>query len=443
MKVHLKSILPRGLYGRAALILIVPIVVIQLVVSVVFIQRHYEGVTRQMSRNIVIELQDILSAAAPLAQEAAAEAARARASALEMVMHVPPRDPVPQDSRIGTFDLSGKAMVETLAAGIPSLKAVDLQGNPRSVRLWLALADGQAAEIDFERRRVSASNPHQLLAVMILASVLMTAIAYVFLRNQVTPITRLAQAAEAFGRGEMLPYRPRGASEVRAAGTAFLAMRARIERQIESRTLMLSGVSHDLRSPLTRMKLGLSFLPDDDETRALRKDVEDMERLVDSFLAFARADTLEETAEVDPAGLISDVAERLRRLGTVVTTAAEPSRPLRLRREAMVRALENLGSNAARHGTQVHLSLRDGASSAVFSVEDNGPGIPADLRDRALEPFQRLEPARDPNRGGGVGLGLSIALDVARSHGGALRLGVSEGLGGLKAEISLPRHHSR
>lgn len=439
MKLRLKSILPRGLYGRTLLILIVPIVVIQLVVSVAFIQRHYEGVTRQMSQNILIELQDILAVAAPLTGDAAAAAVQDRAAALGMQAFVPPREPMPAGSRIGWIDLSGKAMAEVLGAGLPGLGAVDLAGNARTVRLWLVLEGGQTAEIEFERRRVSASNPHQLLAVMILASILMTAIAYVFLRNQITPIRRLAEAAEAFGRGEVLPYRPRGASEVRAAGAAFLAMRARIERQIESRTLMLSGVSHDLRSPLTRMKLGLSFLPDDEETQALRRDVEDMERLVESFLTFARADTLEETAEVDPAALAEEVAGRLRRLGARVTVEAAPARPLRLRREAVLRALENLGSNAARHGTQVHLSLRETSTSCLFAVEDDGPGIAPELRERALEPFQRLDSARDPNRGGGVGLGLSIALDVARSHGGTLRLGTSEALGGLKAELILPR----
>lgn len=439
MRLRLKSILPRDLYGRAALILIVPVVVIQLVVSIAFIQRHYDGVTRQMSRNILIELQDILAAAAPLSGEAAANAARVRAVALRMQVHAPPRDAPPPASRIGALDLSGRAMAEVLAAGLPDLRAVDLRGNPRSVRLWLDLGDGQTVEVVFDRLRVSASNPHQLLAVMILASALMTAIAYLFLRNQFTPIKRLAHAAEAFGRGETVPYKLRGALEVRAAGAAFLAMRARIERQIESRTMMLSGVSHDLRSPLTRMKLGLSFLPEDDETRALRRDVEDMERLVDSFLDFARADTLEETVEVEPAQLVQEVAERLRRLGASVSVLAEPAAPLRLRREAVLRALENLGSNAARHGTRVLITLRDGPTSAVFSVEDDGPGIAPELRERALEPFQRLDSARDPNRGGGVGLGLSIALDVARSHGGALRLGTSDALGGLKAEISLPR----
>ena len=439
MRMKLKSLLPRSLYGRAALILIVPIVVIQMVVSISFIQRHYEGVTRQMTRSILVELQYILAGvdAAPT-PAAATLAASALAGALRMEAHLPPLTPPPLETRIGWIDWSGRAMAQVLQTGLPGLERIDLIADPRRVQLWIRTGE-RAVEIEFDRSRVSASNPHQLLAVMILASVLMTAVAYVFLRNQVTPITRLAHAAEAFGRGETLPYRPRGAAEVRAAGAAFLAMRARIERQIESRTLMLSGVSHDLRSPLTRMKLGLSFLPEDDDTRALRQDVEDMERLVDSFLAFVRGDSQEETAEADPVAIMAEVAARIRRMGAVVEEVTASASPVRLRREAVGRALENLASNAARHGTRVRLSVRQTGATTAFVGEDDGPGIPAAQREQAMEPFQRLDSARNPNQGGGVGLGLSIAADVARAHGGSLRLGESEALKGLKAELVLPR----
>jgi two-component system osmolarity sensor histidine kinase EnvZ len=440
MKLRLKSFVPRSLYGRAVLILIVPIMVIQMVVSITFIQRHYEGVTGQMTRSILVELQYIVRTvdAAPTSQ-AAGGAAATLAQALRMQAHLPPITPEPDTTRIGVIDLSGAEMARVLSEGLAGLRRIDLLADNRRVQLWVNTRFGQVLEIEFDRSRVSASNPHQLLAVMIFASVLMTAVAFVFLRNQVRSISRLAEAAEAFGRGENLPYRPSGASEVRVAGAAFLAMRARIDRQIESRTLMLSGVSHDLRSPLTRMKLGLSFLPVNAETKGLSQDVADMERLVDSFLAFVRSDSLEATVDTDPWALMEKVADQTRRLGSVVDLADGKAAPVRLRPEAMARALENLGSNAARHGTHVRLSLRQTGATTSFVVEDNGPGIAADLRDQAIEPFQRLDAARDPNKGGGVGLGLSIAADVARSHGGSLRLGASESLGGLKAELVLPR----
>ena len=203
---------------------------------------------------------------------------------------------------------------------------------------------------------------------------------------------------------------------------------------------MLSGVSHDLRAPLTRLKLGLAILPEDAERRALMSDVGDMERLVDEFLAFVRGDALEETVAVDPADLVVKSVENAQRLGLALQFGRlESVGTVRLRPDAVMRAVDNLIGNAARFGTRAEVSLLAFERSFRIVVEDDGPGIPKHRRDEALLPFTRLDPARDPNRGGGVGLGLSIAADIARSHGGSLRLGESEVLGGLKAELVLAR----
>ena len=227
---------------------------------------------------------------------------------------------------------------------------------------------------------------------------------------------------------------------MRAAGAAFLDMRARIERHLEQRTLMLSGVSHDLRAPLTRMKLGLSFLPEDAETEALKRDVEDMVRLVDEFLAFARGDAMEVSEDVDPAALLGQVVDKARRGGLQVTLGpCIGAGVVRLRRQAVIRALDNLVGNAVRYGNRAEVSFVMTDKSLRLTVEDDGPGIPKAKREEAVLPFIRLDVARDPNRGGGVGLGLSIAADVARSHGGVLRLGDSEALGGLRADMVLGR----
>ena len=440
MQLRLKNYLPRSLFGRAALILIVPVVASQLVVSVIFIQRHFEGVTRQLTQGMMIEMRLLLAeiAAAPDA-EAAAELVAPVAAGLAIAVDFSGSKPPPAQDLRAFWDLSGRAVLTTLRGGMPGLVAADLQTDRRRVAIWLRSDKGPLL-LTLNRNRLSATNPHQLLVVMVLASVLLTLIAYVFLRNQLTPITRLALAAEAFGRGETLPYRLRGATEVRAAGKAFLDMRARIERQIEQRTLMLSGVSHDLRTPLTRLKLGLSFLPDEEEVRALLRDVSDMERLVDEFLAYVRGDAMEETEAVDPADLLAKSVENAQRLGQVLQIGRlEPVGKVRLRPAAVLRAVENLIGNAARYGTRTEVSLLAFERSFRFVVEDDGPGIPKGQREEALLPFTRLDPARDPNRGGGVGLGLSIAADIARSHGGVLRLGESEALGGLKAELVLAR----
>jgi len=433
MKLRPKSILPRGLYGRSALILIIPVVMIQLVVSINFIQRHFEGVTRQMTQGLVPQIEILLER---LGDPGGIAGAGAMAAALDMQI-VPAAGPSPATDLRDFWDLSGRAVIATLRQDLAGLRAVELvDGPPREVRLWL-----QDVVITVPRRRVSASNPHQLLVLMIATSVLMTLVAIYFLRMQLRPITRLAQAAEAFGKGQHLAYKPRGAQEVRAAGKAFLDMRGRIERQIEQRTLMLSGISHDLRTPLTRLKLGLAMLPEDDETRALSGDVAQMQRMVDEFLAFVRDDAMEEPTLADPAALARAVVENAVRAGHDVRWLPPEATvgTLSLRPMAVARALDNLVGNAVRHGTRAEVSLLVGERSVRLVVEDDGPGIPADRRDEAILPFTRLDSARDPNRGGGVGLGLSIAADVALSHGGQLRLGDSDRLGGLRAELVLAR----
>lgn len=433
-----KSLLPRGLYGRAALILIVPIVTIQLVVSVTFIQRHFERVTEQLTGGVAAELQlllDLAEAAGSL-DAARAEVLRA-AGPLEVEVALPAGDAAPVADRTELVDLSGRVVIRTLRAALPGLASVDLVEGDGKVRLHLPTRWGEMAVV-VNRARMSATNPHQLLVLMIVTSILMTIIAYLFLSNQLRPIERLAGAAEAFGKGQVIPYSPRGATEVRAAGRAFLDMRARIERQIEQRTLMLSGVSHDLRTPLTRMRLGLSLLPEDEETRALLSDVAEMERLVDEFLSFARGDATEAVEAVDPLALVRHVVENAARMGKQVEMRApEAVGQVMLRPQAVTRALENLVNNALRYGSRAVVTVAMGERWLRLVVEDDGPGIPAARRAEAVQPFSRLDAARDPNRGGGVGLGLSIAADIARSHGGELRLGESASLGGLRAEVLL------
>lgn len=432
----LQRILPMGLYGRAALILIVPILAIQLVFSTEFIQRFYEDVTGQMTQGVAIDLEFLMDeiAASPTL-EAARERVTPLAEALEISITLPAGADAPDADRMNWIDLSGDTIISTLRERLPGLVAVDLTAEDRMVNLRFDSSLGPV-QAEVSRRRMSATNPHQLIVLMVFASILLTVIAYYFLRRQLRPITKLAEAAEEFGKGRTVKYRPRGALEVRAAGRAFLDMRARIERQIEQRTLMLSGVSHDLRTPLTRMRLALSLMPEDAEVAALQSDVMQMERMVDEFLAFVRGDAMEGSEPSDAVALIQGVAERA---GVRFAGVEGQAEPVMMRPQAIVRAVENLVSNAQRYGRQVDLRLVFQDRSLRIVVEDDGPGIPADQREEALRPFARLDASRDPNRGAGVGLGLSIASDIALSHGGALRLSESETLGGLKAELVIAR----
>jgi len=427
----IKRYLPRSLYGRAALILLVPIVTIQIVVSFAFIQRLYEDVSEQMTQNVSIEIGLLLQAVQNQ------DDLDALAEALEMEISLPAADVA---DRRRFYDLSGRGIRDTLAARFEGLSGVDFVEDRKGVTLAL-LTESGVMQVSFPRRRVSASNPHQLLVLMVTTGILMTVIAYLFLRNQLKPIRRLALAAEAFGKGRVENYSPGGAAEGRSAGNAFLNMRARIERQMEQRTLMLSGVSHDLRTPLTRLKLGLSMQPEDPEIEALQGDVSEMEQLITAFLDFARSDAIGDLEPSDAVSLVEDVIEKARRAGKIVEAGEFAQRGvlIEMRPLALRRALENLVNNAVRYGEKARVSVELLETAVRFRVEDNGPGIAPEQREQAMKPFARLDASRNQNEGSGVGLGLAIAADIARSHGGTLRLGESEIFGGLSAEIVLPR----
>lgn len=434
----LKGYVPRSLYGRAALILLVPVVTLQLVVSVVFIQRHFEGVTEQMTRNVALELRFLVR----IADEAGSvEGANADLNSVAEPLAFQttlPGTPPAGDVR-AIYDFSGRRMILTLRAEINSVLAVDMATDSRGVSVWLGTSHGPLLA-QFNRQRVSASNPHQLLVLMVFTGLLMSLISFVFLRNQLRPIKRLAAASEAFGKGRITPYRPSGALEVRAAGNAFLDMRGRIDRQIEQRTMMLSGVSHDIRTPLTRLKLGLAMLEPDAEVEALLRDVTDMERLLEEFLTFARGDALDDPEECDPAEVVQGVVAKYADTSQSVRLAEITGRGrAMLRPMAVSRALENLIGNAIRYGKTCEVRLVILKNVVRISVEDDGSGIPEDMREEALKPFARLDASRNQDRGTGIGLGLAIAQDIARKHGGSLVLGKSAALGGLKAELVLAR----
>ena len=434
----IKNYMPRGLYGRAALILILPVLTLQLLVTVVFIQRHFDGVTRSMTSAVNIELRflrDAIDAARDA--QAAGQIAENTGAALEITASLPV-DTAPASDETRFVDLTGKIVIDTLRIGVPEVAVVSLTDR-RRVQIWMQTRHG-TTYLSFQRGRVSVANPHQLLVIMVVMGAIMTTIAYFFLRNQLRPIKRLAAAATEYGKGRIKPFSPTGALEVRAAGMAFLDMRNKIERQTQSRTMMLSGVSHDLRTPLTRLRLGLSML-DGEDTDAIMRDVDDMQELLDGFLDFARNDALDGLEPCMPREILDAAVSDAARGGQSVTLGpvTGPDQHLTMRPMAVRRALDNLIGNALRYGTKAEVCLDITDRTVRFTVEDDGPGIPATSREAAMSPFVRLDPSRNQDKGTGVGLGLSIVADIARNHGGLLRLGDSARLGGLKAELVLAR----
>ena len=434
-----RSLVPRGFYGRAVLILIVPIVVIQVVLSVVFIQRHYERVTQQLTGNTLAVVASALATITD-GSDPQPDTSRAQAMLDTLAIEVRPAASVPasvgQEPR-DTLDLAGREVLRVLRADLPGYAGADMVARPGYVLVWVRTGAG-VLELAMPRRLVSASNPHQLLVIVFLASVVMAGIAFQFLRLQVRPIRRLGEAAEAYGRGQNMPIKSSGAREIRAASLAFIDMRNRIERQNAQRKIMLSGISHDMRTPLTRMRLILSMMPDDDDITALRTEISDLERLLNGFLDYSRGQAAKAVQPGDLAQISRDIAARYMASGQPVECHAAPVPEIPMDQSLLERALDNLLANALRHGSRalVRVGFQDGA--ILLSVEDDGPGIsPAD-RARAVEPFVRLDEARNQDSGSGVGLGLAIVSEAARAHGGTLELDQSPDLGGLRATLRLP-----
>ncbi len=436
----LKPYTPRSLYARAILILLLPIIVLQIVVTVLFLTRHFEDVTQQMADAVAREILLVLDIveASPDRGSVSTDVIR-QAGQLALTAVPVDADQVPESMQRVWFDFSGRVIFSRLTYRVPRIQAIDLLDED-FVKIYVPSRHGPM-RLTFDRERISAKNPHQLFVNMLFFGGLVTFIAIFYLRKQVRPIKQLARAAEAFGRGRHEPYTPKGAIEVRAAGNAFLDMRARIERQIEQRTLMLSGVSHDLRTPLTRMRLSLSML-DKEEREPLERDVDDMQRMLDAFLNFVKGAGEGESEEVDPRALIANIVETANRSGRNVELVAQEgdgTGTIKLNVLGIQRALDNLISNAVRYGAKAEVSVLFSDKSLRIRVEDDGPGIPEDRRLDATRPFVRLDAARNQDKGTGVGLGLAIATDIARAHGGILRLSESERMGGLCADIVIAR----
>jgi two-component system osmolarity sensor histidine kinase EnvZ len=429
--------LPKGLYARSLLIIVTPMVLLQSVVAFVFMERHYNLVTQRLSAALAQDVAALIEVYENYPQRDNAALLRKIATEkLNLNVELLPPDPLPPPGPKPFFSVLDSALSREISRLVEKPFWIDTVGNSNLVEIRIQL-DKSVLRVFARRSQAYASNSHIFLIWMVGTSLVLLAIAILFLRNQIKPILRLAAAADAFGKGrEIKNFRPRGAREVRQAAVAFMEMKRRIERQIEQRTTMLAGVSHDLRTILTRFKLELALIEDSPEIEALRRDVDEMQRMLEAYLAFAKSEVGEMPELVDVSEILDELAAEAGRRGKRASASFAGPPIVQVRPDAFKRCLANLVSNAARFGSTVALSGSREPRWLMVQVDDDGPGIPHDRRDDVFRPFLRLDDARNQDETG-TGLGLSIARDIAGVHGGEISLSESP-LGGLRATVRIP-----
>jgi len=438
----IKRGLPRGLFGRSLIIIVAPMVILQAIVTYVFFERDVDAATRRLSRDIAADVSLLIAVENNYHGAQRVELRTLAGKMLRFdISFMPGQKVLPPTKQTRYRSNIDRALDETLAQQIGAGRHFQTIGAGNDFDIRVEVHDGVLRMI-VPRDRATVSAPDIFILWMVGSALILLALAILFLRNQVRPIERLARAADAFGKGRAVPdFKPYGAIEVRRAAEAFLTMRDRLERHLQQRTDMLAGVSHDLKTPLTRIRLQLALLKPSADIDAMRNDVVQMEHMLSEYLDFARGGAGEQSTVADITAVSRDAAER-----AVRARMAEPRRlvvdttspiTMAVKPNALGRCVTNLADNALKHGRHVFVSFAQDSDKFVeIFVDDDGPGIPADKREDAFRPFYRLDEGRNL-QSGGVGLGLAIARDIARAHGGDLLLDTSP-QGGLRATIKLP-----
>ena len=432
----IKRLLPRSLLGRSVMIIVTPLILLQVVSTWIFYDRHWDTITRRLASAVAGEISMVVHVMDqfPGKENNARVLDTARYAGLRVDyqrgMILPNVAP---EIGIGILD---RRLSRALEQQVARPFHMDTWSYGRDVRIKVQLPDG-VLDVLVPRERLFSSTTYIFVMWMVGTSMVLVAIAAVFMRNQVRPIRRLAAAVSSFGKGRDVPdIKPEGATEIRTAAIAFNIMRERILRSISQRTEMLAGVSHDLRTPLTRMKLELAMLGDGKEVDDLKSDVQQMESMVEEYLAFARGESAEAVIERDIGLILDEVISGARREGADIVLGAEPNLSVPVRPNAFRRCVTNLVGNATRYAEHVTVNATRNAEFIEITIDDDGPGIPPDQREEVFKPFYRLESSRNMETGG-TGLGLTIARDVMLSHGGDVRLEEAPE-GGVRARVRLP-----
>lgn len=430
---------PDDLYRRALAIMITPVVLLQLLLAAVLVSRYLDNVANVLARTLADEtalLVDLYekSDKSPAAIASVKERAE---NNLHMNFDVKYDTKLGSDGSTAVLSLFDRRITSYLAQALKEPFHVNSSSKREAVEISVAVDPTTIFVLVVDSNRAQAVGTPLVLMFMALATLAFMAISVVFMRNQIKPILDLTAAAQDFGKGrDSSSFTPMGAREVKAAGEAFIDMKRRIARHVEQRTVMLAGVSHDLRTILTRFKLELAVLGENPKAKPLREDVDEMQNMLEDYMAFARGDGGEKSAPLKLREAVAAVVESFDQAAARVRTASIPDLTLPLKPNAFRRLLGNVLSNALRHGKTVRIGGEERDERVWLYVDDDGPGIPPSRRDDVFRPFVRLDPARNLDKTG-TGLGLAIALDIAHAHGGDIFLETSP-MGGLRVAIKIP-----
>ncbi|WP_454850122.1 ATP-binding protein [Rhizobium binxianense] len=433
----LRRRLPTGLYARSLLIIIIPMVLLQSVVAAVFMERHWQMVTERLSLAVTRDIAAIIEIIETYPQDTDySEVTRIARDQLNLQISIEPGGELPPPRPKPFFSILDGILGDEINDEIKRPFWIDTVGDSSLIEIRINLGD-KVLRVITKRSQAYASNTHIFIVWMAGTSLVLIGISILFLRGQIRPILTLAQAAENFGKGQKADnFYPRGADEVRRAGLAFILMRERIERQIEQRTAMLSGVSHDLRTILTRFRLQLALAGDNPDLRGLTDDINDMQTMLEAYMAFAKNEIEEDVGELKLSDLFEKIEADFTLHGKRLTYSIDGEDDISVRPNAFTRLVMNLASNARRYANTLNIEAKHGVKWLTLIFDDDGPGIPEKNREDVFKPFFRLDTARNLDASG-TGLGLAIARDIARSHGGNVTLGDSP-RGGLRATIRIP-----
>ena len=430
------KISPKSLLTRFILIILIPMVLLQVVASMVFYDNHWRSISRRLANDIAGEVQTVIYMLEKYPDSYQTEDVLTYFdNSLQLKIYFQPEAQIVFDK----LNIENSGLVKQLWRALSKLEYpffIKEEAPKDYVVVYIQLPKG-ILEVVIPEKRVFSSTTYAFLVWMVGASILLFWIAFLFMKNQIRSVYRLADAAEKFGTGRTVEmFKPEGAAEVRQAGQAFLLMKNRIQKYLSERTSMLSGVSHDLRTPLTRMKLQLSMMPDDESTRDLLSDIDEMEKMLEGYLAFARGEGKEPSQVMEVSELLIEVIEKLRRNGHDIDLHIEQTQKISLRPHDFSRAITNILTNAHRYAKHAAVVMGVQNHSLDIIVDDDGPGIPKAKRDDVFKAFYRLDDSRN-SRTGGVGLGLTITRDIVLSHGGDISLEKSP-MGGLRVHLKFP-----